>query len=300
MNIIDTPLNNYNVFLRSSEYTTAMNGQKSNLVFELNRPITVYPNMDLLVSLESFNFTNSFYTVNDNNNILYYSFDNTGLPYTTIAITKGNYDIDTLTQYLNTAMGGDGFTVTYNPVTMKLQFYNAAASFRFVNPKKNTLNAYEMLGFDDDGTLNKYTTQVSPYVVNLMTTQVLHIVCPNLNIASIGLKNKPKMNILASVHINCMTGESQTYYNTSGFKYKLGDDTINFLNVVVYDQDFNLVDFNGVDWFINISFLPIYTPEFRQSSYLEDEPEGLTYEHFLREEEDRNFMRELANYFRKK
>ena len=67
MNILDTPLQPVNVFLRSSSYTTMED--KSNLKFELNTPVHSYPNMDILVSLDSFQFTNSFYTINENNSI---------------------------------------------------------------------------------------------------------------------------------------------------------------------------------------------------------------------------------------
>ena len=48
MDILDTPLDPINIFLRSSAYTTSNNSNKSNLVFELNQPIQAYNNMDIL------------------------------------------------------------------------------------------------------------------------------------------------------------------------------------------------------------------------------------------------------------
>ena len=66
MEILDTPIPPINIFLRSSEYTSR-DVYKSNLTFELNKPIISYPNMDILIGLESFQFTNSFYTINETN-----------------------------------------------------------------------------------------------------------------------------------------------------------------------------------------------------------------------------------------
>ena len=57
---LDTPLNPISVFLRSSDYTYTLNSDKNNSLFELNTPIIWYPNIDILISLKSFSFTNSF------------------------------------------------------------------------------------------------------------------------------------------------------------------------------------------------------------------------------------------------
>ena len=67
MNLIDTPIQPISLFLRSSSYTMAQNTTENNLIFNLNQAITNYQNMDILVSCNSFQFTNSFYTVNENN-----------------------------------------------------------------------------------------------------------------------------------------------------------------------------------------------------------------------------------------
>ena len=54
-------------------------------------------------------------------------------------------------------------------------------------------NCYEVLGFDEFGTSQNNTLQavwVAPYPFNMISTQLLHITLPNLNLNSIGLKNK--------------------------------------------------------------------------------------------------------------
>lgn len=293
MNIIDTPLDNFSIFLRSSEYTQSINNLKSNLIFELNQSINKYNDMDFVISLESFHFTNSFYTINDNNRYLYYSFYQIGTPYTMITLNNGNYDIDSLTTYLNSAM--TGFVFTYNSMLMKFTVTNDNP-FRFVNPVPNVNNAYEMIGFDDYGTTTLLNTITSPYVVNLMTTQILHICIPNLNFTSIGLKNKQRRHILGSIHIDTIGGESQSFNNPSNFKYKINDNVISFLNVVIYDQDFNIVDFNNIDWFLQLSVQIVYKPELKIPKYLDDNAGLGEFQKYIQEEENRNLIQLLTSY----
>ena len=74
---LDSPLNPVSIFLRSSDYTYSLNSDKNNLLFELNKPILSYPNMDILISLKSFCFTNSFYTIDENNKCFYFAVEET-------------------------------------------------------------------------------------------------------------------------------------------------------------------------------------------------------------------------------
>ena len=230
MNLLDTPLENTNIFLRSSEFTTSMNTGKSDLLFELNNPLRIHSNMDFLVSLESFSFTNSFYIINDYNKYFYYSFASNGSGWNKIVIDKGNYDINSFLTYMNALLIGAGFAFTYSSVTMKITITNGTA-FRLVNPYANVLNIFELLGFDDNGTSTLATTITAPYMVNFVSTQILHIVIPNLEFNSVGLKNRNRMNIINSVPIESLAGEVQTWKNSSNFKYKVTESVITFLNI---------------------------------------------------------------------
>ena len=287
MNIIDTPIHPISVFLRSSSYSTMEN--KSNLIFELNTVIQSYPNMDILVSLDSFQFTNSFYTINENNRYFYYSYD-AGFTFFVFTLTMGNYDIDSLLSYMNTLMTGF-FTFTYNSSTFKITITSSDnRPFRLIG--KTSFNCFEILGFDTGGTTLDATSCTSPYIFNLMTTQVLHITSPNININSISVKNTRKYNILASVHVDCASGETQTYMNTNSFKYKISDYSIPFINICIHDQDFNPVNFNNIDWYLNITFSFVYKKEFILPQYLNNIMKESSI-NVLEEEEDRNIYKYL-------
>jgi hypothetical protein len=287
MNIIDTPLQPVSVFLRSSSYTTMED--KSNLIFELNTPIHSYPNMDILVSLDSFQFTNSFYTINENNRYFYYSYD-VGFTFFVFTLTMGNYDIDSLLSYMNTLMTGF-FTFTYDISTFKITITSSDnRPFRLLG--KTSFNCFEILGFDTSGTTSDTTSCISPYMFNLMSTQVLHITSPNININSVSVKNTRKYNILSSVHVNCASGETQTYMNTNCFKYKISDYTIPSINICILNQDFDPVYFNNIDWFLNINFTFIYKKEFILPTYLHNMNTDSNIS-VLEQEEDRNIYKYL-------
>ena len=287
MNIIDTPIHPISVFLRSSSYSTMQD--KSNLIFELNTPIQSYPNMDILVSLDTFQFTNSFYTINENNRYFYYSYD-AGFTFFVFTLTMGNYDIDSLLSYMNTLMTGF-FTFTYNTSTLKITITSSDnRPFRLIG--KTTFNCFEVLGFDTSGTTSDTTSCTSPYIFNLMSTQVLHITSPNININSVGVKNTRKYNILASIHVDSASGETQTYMNTYGFKYKISDYTIPFINICIHNQDFDVVNFNNIDWFLNITFSFVYKKEFILPQYLSNFSTDNSIS-VLEREEDRNIMKYL-------
>lgn len=268
MNILDTPMNPISIFLRSSNFSSSNdNNTKSVLTFELNKPILSYPNMDMLVSLKSFSFTNSFYTVNDNNSHLYYTYDNSHV--TTFTCAHGNYTIDELIAYLNTELIGV-FVFTYSLRTLKVTI-TSTVPFRLISNNKNK-NMYELLGFDDFINYSTLATSyVAPYLFNMMGVQVLHICIPNLSLESIGLKNTTKYNIIDSIQITATSGEVQTYLNDNNFKYKIKDNTITFINIAIYDQDFNLVDFNNIDWFVNLTFQHMYEKPFLKANYLQDD-----------------------------
>lgn len=293
MNILDTPLNPVSVFLRSSSYSTMQD--KSNLNFELNVPIYSYPNMDVLVSLDSFQFTNSFYTINENNRYFYYSYD-TGNTFFVFTLTLGNYDIDSLLIYLNSLMTGF-FIFTYNSSTLKVTITSTdSRAFRLL--AKTQFNCFEVLGFDSYGTSSDATSCISPYIFNLMSTQVLHITSPNININSISVKNTRKYNILGSIHVVCASGETQTHMNTNMFKYKISDNTIPFINICIYDQDFNTVNFNNIDWYLNLTFSFVYKKTLIMPEYLQNVGYNSGASTVLEEEETRNlynYLDELDN-----
>ena len=269
MDILDTPIPPINIFLRSSLYTANnAGGNKNDLVFELNEPIQCDPLLDMLISCNSFQFTNSFYNVNEYNCYLYYITAADQVLHT-ITIPLGNYNIDTLITKLNSLT--TYLVFSYDLPTAKIKITSSnGTNFKLVDIDGHYNNIYENLGFDDYGTKTFNSVFTSPYLYNLITIQVLHICLNNINLENVFVRNTPRHNILASIHITSVFGDTQTYFNTSGYRYKINDPTTTFLNIVVLDQDFNIVNFQNIDWFINIAFYFVTKKQITLNSTLED------------------------------
>jgi len=289
--ILDTCFNPVIVFLRSSQYSSILNQNKNNIRFDLNTPIESMNNVDVLISLHSFSFTNSFYNINVNNNMFYYTTNNIHIISTAIDI--GNYDIDDLMTTLN-QLFINVFVFTYSLKTLKVTI-TSTTNFRLVSGLNNI---YEVLGFDDIITSTTlHTSHTSPYLFNMMGIQNLNICINNLNLKSISIKNSQKFSIIDSVLVTSLPGQVQQYCNMDNFKYIINDNLIDFLNISIYDQDFKLVDFNNIDWFMSIKFEFMYKKQFiMPDNYLSDDPYNTNqaYYNFLAEERHK-LLNEIKN-----
>ena len=291
MELLDTPLEPINIFLRSSEYTST-DIYKSNLTFELNKPILPYPNMDVLIGLESFQFTNSFYTVNETNCNFSYNINN-GIT-TNILLSFGNYDIDTFMTYLNATV--TNLLFSYNTSTLRITI--ATKNNTTINLLPISNNAYELLGFSDSGTSSNSNSILAPYMFNLISVQVLHVCTSNIVLNSYGLKNKTKRNIIGSVQVTSSSGEVQTF--TSSFKNKIHTDPISSITISIFNQDFNTVNFNNIDWFINLSFSFCYRKKLEMPQYLNTINLESQMQYYIEEEESRNKNKVLDSLLDKK
>jgi len=289
--VLDTPFNPICVYLRSSDYSSISDFDKNNLRFDLNVPIESPPNMDVLVSLHSFSFINSFYNINTNNNNFYYTVDNVHTISTSIPI--GNYDIDSLITELN-GLFINTLVFTYSIKTLKITI-TSSTPFRLVT---GTKNIYEVLGFDDVityTTLN--TTYTSPHLFNMIGIQCLNVCINNLNMKSISVKNSPKYNIIDNILVTSVPGEVQQYCNHDNFRYVISDESIDFLNISIFDQEFRMIDFNNIDWFIAIKFEFMYKKAFIfPTNYLQEEEynDNQAYYSFLAEKRHQ-LLNEMKN-----
>jgi hypothetical protein len=176
--------------------------------------------------------------------------------------------VDDLVTYLNTLLTGI-FKFSYNIRTLKITITSTTSTpFRLVSTNNNN-NIYEVLGFEDYITYTTLATSyVAPYLFNMIGVQVLHICVTNLNLQSIGLKNKSKYNIIDSVQVLVNSGETQTYFNDNNFVYKVTENAITNIAISIFDQDMNTVNFNNIDWYINLTVNFAYQKVFIPSDYL--------------------------------
>lgn len=257
----DTPFQPITLYLKSSDYSSKI--EESNLIFDLNEIIAVPPNVNIFMKLDSFQFTNCFYTVNTNNQYFYYTI--LGGSMQTLTITNGFFNIDDLVILLNATAGGAiVFSWDYYRYTITI---TSSSSFT-INSGKN--NIYNILGFNNVGTITYATSFTSPYLFNTMNVQQLKICLANINLKSIERKTNKKDNILYALRVNVGPGEIQNFFNNNDFMYCLYDNTIPSINVQIIDQNDLFVQFNGIEWFMSINISFQYKKQLIPAHYLSD------------------------------
>ena len=260
----DTPLSPCYISLLSSDYTILNNGLGSHISFELYQPIIIADNVDTWLKIESFKFTNSIYNVNIYSNIFYFGLASSSYAIQSITLTKSNYDISSLLAALN--LIGSGFVFTYSAQAMKIIISNSQ-NFYLYNSSYNIL---KVLGFSNSVQISTANTLVSTNIINLIGSQMLYLSLPNLSLNSYGIKYSKSVNKsnVAAIPVSAIQGDTQTY--SSDLVHKINDKTITFIEVRLVDENNNEVNFNGVDWFLNINFIFTYKKEFKKPSYLTD------------------------------
>ena len=261
----DTPISPAYISLLSSDYTMLNNTIGSYMSFELYKPIIIDSNVETWLKIESFKFTNSMYNVSIYSNIFYFGLAASAYAVQSVVITRSNYDITSLLVALNNI--GNGFTFVYDSKTMKITVSNTQNFYLY----NSTYNMLKILGFTNKVQISTSNTLISTNIINLIGSQMLYLSLPNLSLNSYGVKNaisKTSKSNVASIPVVSIQGDTQTY--VSDLMHKINDKIITFIEVRIVDENGNEVNFNGVDWFLNVSFIFSYKKEYRKPTYLTD------------------------------
>lgn len=261
----DTTIDPMQIILKSSQGNKKNGSKNSSISFELNQTIIVPNNVDCYIQLESFKFVNSFYNVNTTNNIFYYSI-NTGSGFADIYgvnIPIGNYSINTFLNYLNSQLSGS-IVATSSTQTFKVTF-TSSNSFILRNGLNNCL---KLIGFNYEDTLPA-TTLETTNLFNLSGIQMLYIAVPSLNLSAVTSKNGELNNVIQDINIESVSGTSQSFKNTTLSRYKINNTLISNIDIDIYDEDNNLIDFNNTNYFLNLSLIFSYKAEYKPNKTLD-------------------------------
>jgi len=267
MVIHNTILNPQQLFLKSNEGRLNNSTKKSSISFELKNVITIPNNVDAYIQLNSFKFINAFYNISSTNNIFYYSVSTMGIEIIdehSIEIPIGNYNLTSLLDFLNGELLGY-ITITYSSSTFKLTFTADSGTLMLRDGVNNCLR---VLGFNNTDTIES-NILISPNLINLSGIQLLYIALTNFSIASNSSKDSIVNNILESVNIEVSTGTTQSFTTSSHHKYKIIDSSINKIDIDIYDENNELVDFNNTDFYLNMSFIFVYKMEHIEQKFLD-------------------------------
>lgn len=193
------------------------------------------------VSVLSCQIPVSFYTVNYSNNTLKYTYNSNNY---SIQIPVGNYNSLTLINVLQSLFGTNGQSMSIN-----LNNNTCVLSFSSNNPFSflSSSTCLVILGFTTN--ISSISNSIiMPYPMNTLGITKLKI-CSN----KLPVKNHDSVgNVLAIIAVNQPSYSLITWENSALSKYVLTTDTVNNIDIQIYDQYDNLVNFNNIPWDISL------------------------------------------------
>jgi hypothetical protein len=246
----DTTIAPQQIFI-NSKYASTYNNltKKSDIYFNLEHTITIPSNVDAYLQINTLKLTNVFYNVTTTNNVFYYNASS-------VQILPGNYSISVLISALNDALLSDSIVLIYDSLTFKI-------SVNSVSPVSLTLgenNCFNLLGISSDRIAAML--HVSDELINLSGVKVLYLTCKNIRIRSNGIQGSNLNNILESINLNVPIGSTLSYANSHNTKYKIDEYNISGINIAIYDENHDLVDFNNTDWYLSLSVIFSYKNQY--------------------------------------
>lgn len=201
-------------------------------------------------------FPFTFYAINANNNVIQYKIG-AGTKYTSI-IPEGNYNATTLINALNNEFIGNGvaLNITFSQITGLISFSHATQNFTFFQVENSIMFN---LGFTNDqnytSTMNTLTGIYPLNVLGALNFQIYSNYLITKNYNSI---QSNQSTLLATIPINTPAWGLISYDNNTNIRNVLYNDEINNIDIQIYDNYGDLVDFNNSDWEITLVLDIIY------------------------------------------
>ena len=189
----------------------------------------------------------SFYVINLNNNQLIIS--GPTITTKTIIISNGNYNANTLITELISKIGASGLNmeITINKSNGILTFTSSG----FVNYYLGG-TILDIIGTDSSkvSSSNIYTCS---YPLNLLGVKKLLVRSERLAIHSVSSIDYASTNVLVTIPVDVPPFSMLSYNSQSeSNKNLLNIRSINQIDIQIYDENDNLIDFNNLDWTISL------------------------------------------------
>jgi hypothetical protein len=234
----------------SSKYGIQQNGTyKSNLLFNFKNILSDEQHMlkSEIVVLNA-QIPVSFYVINEYNNVLKIS--GTGILTTTITIETGNYNANTLISELKSQFLSSGVVFTnikINKNSGKLVFTSLLfTNYRFSGSMLDILGTTASVD-------SSSTTYRCIYPLNLLGIEKLSIKSERLAVQSVSSYDYSFSNTLITIPVDVSPFSMISYTSNSDInKNLLNVRSINEIDIQIYDEDNNLVNFNNLDWNITL------------------------------------------------
>lgn len=191
----------------------------------------------------------SFYVITALNNKLVISGPTIGTR--TILINYGNYNANTLITELTSKITASGLTmtITINKTNGILTFSsNGFINYYFTSDS----TILEVLG-TTSSLISTSTDYVCSYPLNLLGVKKLLIKSERLSVHSVSSVDYTSSNILVTIPVD-VSPFSMISYNSQSETNKnlLTLRSINQIDINIYDENNNYIDFNNLDWAITL------------------------------------------------
>lgn len=242
--IVETKLIN----LTSETATTTFNSTYlSNIIFDTPSLLVKSPYIDKVeLSLLHAEIPVSFYTINYTNSYFKYKLDTA--PIVEQQVPVGNYNANSLITALLTLINDTNFQITIDKINGKLQFHHNKT---FIIYTDNQYSIGEVLGFClgtsySSIELPNYTL-TCPYPLNLLGIKKINISSSRL-ITNNFSSGQGSNTLLHSISVDQPSFGLIIYQNTSGIRFNLGNTEIHKIDIQLFDEDFNYINFNNINW----------------------------------------------------
>ncbi len=179
----------------------------------------------------------SFYIINEYNNLLALSTGN-------IYITYGNYNAQSFINYLNSKMPLN-MTISLNS-TNGVFTINYNQSFQILP----TSTIYKILGIEQKTYTSVSNSITCPYPCNFLGSKNLYIKS-NLNLDNLNTATNDYIT-LCSIPISVEPYSIILYNNYSNSKHLIKNKNLDNIELKIYDDMNNLIDFNNIDWTLTL------------------------------------------------
>lgn len=192
---------------------------------------------------------NSFYIVNEYNNVLHTSFGSFTIPF-------GNYNANSLMTYLKTVFPSN-VSVSFLNTTGKFVISSANMAFSILG----TSTCGILMGFNNglaysSSNVSGANMLTMPFPANLYGTKNIYIRIPELVLDNLNTSTGDKFTI-ANIPKNVSPYGVILYHNSANSCSVIKNDLKGLdtnLRVELLDDQMNYIDFNNIEWSITLQF----------------------------------------------
>lgn len=228
------------LYLNSKYADSKPNGDAGDCVYYFP-VITLEDGHYIYLSLVNAVIPYSFYSINANDNVLYYGIVGGTTNY--LVIPPGNYNINQLITSLKTSMGGT-YNVVYNSIINKITITNTSNDFIIYG--NGSLN--RTIGFSiNSNTYSSSRSLISTNCINMNQIRAINVEV-NLPTYNINIAQKQNQNILATIPVTVAPYSLIDYTNTNNFRVNMFIGKLEQIQIRLFDNNNNLLDLNGLDY----------------------------------------------------